>query len=68
MTVKRQIAMVGDATLWKSRESVDKQFIQTRIDPFALFTLHNQTGEFQVKAMPHISEGLVQRSRWFVIH
>lgn len=60
--------MVGDVTLWESRESVDKQSVQTRIDPSALFTLGNQTGEFQVKAMLHISEGLVQRSRWFVIH
>lgn len=26
--------MVGDVALWKSRESVDKQFVQTRTDPF----------------------------------
>lgn len=60
--------MVWDVTLGKSRESVGKQFVQNRIDPFALFTLENQTGEFQVKDMLHISEGLVQRSRWCVIH
>lgn len=51
--------MVREVILWKSRESVNKQFFQTGIDPSALFTLGNQSGEFQVKAMLYISEGLL---------
>lgn len=51
--------MVGDLILWKSRGSVNKPFVQAGIDPSALFTLGNQSGEFQVRAMLYISDGLV---------
>lgn len=49
--LKRQIAMVGDVTLWKSRESIDKQFVQDQNWSFC--TLYSGEPNWRVSSQSH---------------